>query len=352
MLLHFTSLDYLKGLQKLVSDLINGIVDPLIDLAETQDRDSVLINPKWGNRNTSKNWGNNAWPILKNLQVSLGKDIAFRAMGKFERTAVNECLRGIDQFSLEWTSPEEEHFFKLALETISIQAGNLDDTLSASNDNRWTDYDFAYCYPAFAAQHSKIPKFRVRMDVVGESGSIPPQTGIYISKDDPNAAVQFVWTGANGTTLRNANTFNDIGLAALNYVGREELWFNFNKMFDFATAKQYEALFHDSLLIDRQPRPDLAPSAIAEVAFAERPGKWFLLEVIEGEFEEIASMPISRADEEIRHRVFGGEKCGVDGYYFAPSMMNSRRHFAHGEVTPQFDAKYGQTIWQWDANQE
>lgn len=107
---------------------------------------------------------------------------------------------------------------------------------------------------------------RVHADIVGETGSRPPKTGVYVSRDDPHAAVQFVWTGANGVTLRNANTFNDIGCAALNYVGPNELWFNTNKMFDFATS-QYEALFHDSVFVDRLPRPDLAPSAIARGLF-------------------------------------------------------------------------------------
>lgn len=352
MLLHFTSLEYVKEIQKLVNDLINGVVDPLLELAELQNRDAVLINPVWGTRNTSENWGNNAWPILKDLQAALAKDVALRAAGRFEKTAVNECLRGIDQYSMEWTSPEEERIINLALQMIGSQAGKLDDTLSASNDNRWTDYGFAYCYPAFAANHSKIPKMRIRADIVGETGSPPPKTGVYISRDDPHAAVQFVWAGANGTTLRNATTFNDIGRAALNYVGREELWFNFNKMFDFATSKQYDAQFHDSVFIDRLPRPDLAPSAIARESFVEKPDKWHLVEIIDGEFDEIDRPSEPRADTECRHRINGGQKCSVAGYYFTPSMTNSRRYLAHGEITPKFDAKYGQTIWQWDSNQE
>lgn len=352
MLLHFTSLSYLTGLQKVVNNLLDGFVDPLLDLAESQQRDAVLIDPVWGNRNTSENWANNAWPILKDLQAALAKDVALRATGRYERTAVNESLRGIDQYSLEWTSPEEEQIFTNTLQMISEYAGKLDDTLSASNDNRWTDYGFAYWYPSFAEQHTRIPKTRVRTDIVGETGSAPPKTGVYISKDDPYASVQFVWTGPNGPTLRNANTFSDIGHAALSFVGREELWFNFNKMFDFATSKQYSSHFNDSVFLDGLPRPDLAPSAVAEKAFLERPEKWYLLEVIEGEFEEISGMPLQRADERSPHRVVGGQICIIGGYYFTPSMVNSRRHFAAGDATPKFDSKYGQTIWQWDANQE
>ena len=352
MLLHFTSLEYIKGLHKLINDLINGFVDPLLELAESQGRDAVLINPVWGTRDTSANWGNNAWPILKDLQAALAKDVALRSAGRFERTAVNECLRGIDQFSLDWTSPDEERILTMALQLLSVQAGKLDDTLSAANDNRWSDYGFAYCYPSFAAQQNRIPKFRIRTDIVCETGSLAAKTGVYISKDDPHAAVQFICGGANGTPLRNAKTFSDIGLSALNYVGRDELWFNFNKMFDFATLKQYDPVFHNWVFVDGLPRPDLAPSAVARHAFIEQPQKWHLLEPIDGEFHDLVSSPLPRLDDKTRHRIVGGEKCAIGGFYFTPSMMNSRRLFSPGEVTPAFDAKYGKTIWQWDANQE
>ena len=352
MLLHFTSLDYIKGLQKLVNEMINGVVDPILELADFQNRDAVLIDPVWRTRNSSENWENNAWPILKDLQAALVKDVELRSRGRFERTAVNECLRGIDQYSLEWTSPEERRILELAMRIISSKAGNLDDTLSASNDNRWTDYDFAYFYPSFAAQHTRIPKIRVRVDIVGETGSPPPRTGVYVSKDDPHAAVQFAWTGANGPTLTNSKTFNDVGLAALNFVGREELWFNARKMFDFATSKQFAPLFHDWMTVDDVLQPDLASSGVAMNAFREQPCTWYLLEVVDGEYEEIRSLPEMKEGEALWHRLVRGETCAVSGYYFTPSMTNSRRYLKQGEITPKFEAQYGQTIWQWDMNQE
>lgn len=352
MLLHFTSIDYLKNIHKLVNDLLNGVVDPLLELAEVQHRDAVLYNSVWGDRNTSENWANNAWPILKDLQASLAKDIALRAAGYYGKTAVNECLRGIEQYSLEWTIPEEEQLFERALQLISSHAGNLDDTLSSFNDNRWTDYGFAYSCPEFAAHQRKIPKFRVRSEVSFDTGSVPTQTGVYVAKDDPHAALQFVWTGSDARKLRQANTFNDIGLAALNYVGREDMWFNGHKMFDFATSKQYDAIFHDNVYLDGLPRADLAASAVARESFKKRATKWHLIEIVAGEFEEIDSLPVARFDETPRHRILGGEPCAQTGYYFTPSMANSRRHFLQGVVTPTFDSKYGQTIWQWDENQE
>jgi hypothetical protein len=352
MLHYFTSVEYIEQLHFLVTQLINGTVDPLLELAETQGRDSVLISRVWGKRNTSENWGNNAWPILKDLQAALAKDVVLRKNGRFEQTATNECLRGIEQYSMDWTSPSEERAFDEAIRIISQEAGKLDDTLSASDDNRWTDYDFAYWLPSFAAQRRKIQKFRVRTDIVCETGELAPITGIYISKDDPNATVQFVWVGANGPSLRCANTFNEVGLSALNFAGRDDLWFDFTKMFDFATLKQNISFMRPYLFIDDEPAPELAPSAVARFAFAQKNQRWCLLEPIAGEFDEITAAPISKADAHIKHRIPGGGKCQVAGFYFAPSIAHSRRRFESGDITPNFDSKYGQTIWQWDAHQD
>ncbi len=101
MLYHFSSLEYLKGLHKAISHLIDGIVDPVLNLASEQGRDGVLVDKRWGNRNTSDNWANNAWPLLKDLQAGLAKDIGLRAFEDFRITSISSpCVR-IDVASLE-----------------------------------------------------------------------------------------------------------------------------------------------------------------------------------------------------------------------------------------------------------
>lgn len=45
LLYHFASLDYLKGLKKLVDDFVNG-VDITLDLAQRQGRDQLIANPQ------------------------------------------------------------------------------------------------------------------------------------------------------------------------------------------------------------------------------------------------------------------------------------------------------------------
>lgn len=351
MLCFFTSVEYLQELHKAVTDLLNGIVDPLLDLARFQNRDELFIDPVWGTRNTSQNWADNAWPILKDLQISLATDIAARSSSIFRRTAVNDSLRGVDQFSMDWTTPEEEELFLLAIETIGRAASEYDDCVSEENDNRWNDYYFAYSFPTFAARHDRIPRFRIRPDISADTGMVPPVTGVYIDALDPHAALQFAWTENGGRKLRKANTFNEVGLDALKVVGRDALWFDEEKMFAFATSKKYESRFLKELIIDEDPEPELAPSEVGKVSFTQHPSKWYLVEKIEG-YDPLnpTETPVPAAAE--THRIVGGERCVVEGYYFTPAVSGSRKYFSAGETTPNFDAKYGQTFWQWDANQE
>jgi hypothetical protein len=44
--------------------------------------------------------------------------------------------------------------------------------------------------------------------------------------------------------------------------------------------------------------------------------------------------------------------CPREGYWFTPAQPGSRRHFKQGELMPSLGTDYGQTIWQWDDNQQ
>jgi hypothetical protein len=48
MLYNYASLDYLKGLHRMVTDLMNGFIEPLLSAVKEQGRDSVLVDPRWG----------------------------------------------------------------------------------------------------------------------------------------------------------------------------------------------------------------------------------------------------------------------------------------------------------------
>jgi len=348
MLACFSSTEYLVHLHKLVIHLINGNVEPVLDRAESQGRDAILVDERWGTRDTAQNWSSNAWPFLKNLQVSLSKNIAERASGKFMKTPVHEYFRGMDQFSLDWMTPDEEAAFNVERQRINTWASPIDLTMSDLMSKGWNDYYFAYDYPEFASRFDQVPRFRIRTDIICPTGVIPKQTGIYIAKNDPHAALQFAWSGKEGRPLRKATTFNELGLAALAAVGRDDLWFSDDKMFKFTTSPPYAQLFHDDVIWSDGPHPNLAPSAVARRAFTTRDCDWYLVEPIEGEFDRLADLG-TPAQAKHGPRIVGGEQCVEPGFYFSPSRPNSRRYFAKGEIAPVFDTQYGKTFWQWDS---
>ena len=352
MLYHFTSLEYLEGLHKMVGDLLRGVVDPLLETSRAQGRDRVLVSELWGDRNTSRNWENNAWPFLKELQISLAKDIALRSSGKYRRTSVNESLRGVAESSTDWATPDEERVLQLALATISQYAAKYDKSVDVYQ-NRWNDYHFADLYPAFADLMLRMPKFEVREEFNANTGELPNRTGVYVALDDPYATLQFVWSAPEGIKLRAANTFNELGLAALSSIGRRSLWFDQEKMFAFATGNSNKELLHDSVYLGGEPYPSLAAEAVAAHSFMSKPCRWALVDIVPDEFEEIGhSAEFETVQSQGPNRVASGARFVEEGFYFAPAALESRRFFSRGEMAPSLNSSYGKTFWQWDENQE
>lgn len=348
MLYSYASTDRLRQLHTVVTQLIDRVVDPLLELAKQQGRDQILDDTRWGDRDTSANWANNAWPFLKDLQKNLASDIALRSYGEYRETATDDCLRAAEQFSMMWASDAEEERYQAAIKLINHYAGPIDNTLYRHPHNRWDDYSFMYHYPGFLAENPTRPVFRVRTDIVGETGKLPPQAGVYVSIDDPHAALQFAWPGANGCPLRQASTFNALGLAALRRVGRDGLWLDETKMYEFATKSEYASELRPQLEVLGTTYPDLAPSVVARAAFEHKQSRWYFVEQLDEPPVAIVLNWETVADRNESVRLLGGEVCAVSGYYYSPSKQDSKRFIATGEVAPKFDSDYGTTIWQLD----
>jgi hypothetical protein len=350
LLYYFASLDYLKGLQRRTNDLI-AFIDPTLDLAKAQQRDSFLVDTKWGTRNTSQNWCNNAWPYLAEFQMAVAKEIANRSSEIYCVTDVNNCGRGIAEYSMQWTTPAEQKKFDEMFEELSMYAMYIDKTMDKSETaSRWNDFRLAVVWQEFKDRFPKLPKLTVRPDVVGESHRVPGRTGVYVSQDDPHGSLQFAWTGGIDGELLECPTFNEIGLDALRSVGRRDLWLDRQKMYLFATAPKYSELFREKINWNSVPAPELAPSAVGRAAFTSRPCKWYFVEMIAGEFEEIADS-LTPGVLEKKLRVEGGNPCPEAGYYFTPARQSSRRYFNRDEIMPDVGGNNWQTIWQWDEQQ-
>lgn len=349
LLYHFASLDFLKGMQNAMDELAVH-VESILDLAATQGRDRHLKSPRWGSRDTSENWTNNAWPFLKDLQLTTRRQIAERAFEKFNITGFNQFDRARSEFSMNWTTPDEELEVDSLVENVASYARYIDQTLDKySTTNGWSDFSLTCAWSQFKESFNRIPKYRIRFDVKAKTGTMPPRTGVYVSDSDQNATLQFAWHGSPCGKLLLGSTFNRLGLDALTEVGRADLWIDKGKMLQFArTHKRDRLLTEDPFLEESLQDADLAPSLIARNVDAEVDCAWYYVEVIEGEYEEIDSK-VAQAPDAIR--VPGGEACPVSGYYFTPAKPGSRAFFAKGTIMPRLDSRYGLAIWQWDLDQ-
>ena len=117
LLYHFASLEYLKGLKQRIDALTSG-ADVLIDEAQAQGRDALIVNERWGARDISANWGTYGFPALLDFQQKTAKDIAKRAHEAYSIIGANQCARLLGELSMRWATEEEEEAFKARFEQV------------------------------------------------------------------------------------------------------------------------------------------------------------------------------------------------------------------------------------------
>lgn len=349
---HFASLDYLKGLQQRINALIK-FIDPTLDQAKFDQRDKLLTNSRWGTRNTSENWSNNAWPFLADFQRSIATDIAKRAFEVYAITDANNCARGMAEQSQAWMNPTDESELERRMDEITRYAMNIDYTMDKSQKSgRWSDFSLTMKEASHSEAFIGAPALRLRADVSGQSGMVPPRTGVYIPVDDPLGTPQFCWTGKPAGPLQECRTFNTLGQTAFSAIGPTDLWTNKGRMHAFVQDHVTDpALMKDSFFEDSVKDPELSASLVARQAFTSRSCEWIFVEQIHGESEDWSEKTIVEKTVS-GPRVAAGERCPQEGYYFTPARADSRRYFAKAELMPHLGGDYGVTIWQWDTNQQ
>ncbi len=327
-----------------------GITDDTLKKSREEKRDQWLRSPQWGDRNTTENWANNAWGFLADFRQSVTRDIADRALSIYHVTGTYQCGRGMSEYSMLWTTPEEQEKFDAAFAEISRYAGNIDDTMDKTGgSNEWTDFGLTLEWTKQREHFPMLPKFRVWTDITAESGTLPPKTGVYVSVDDPHASLQFAWVGSPNGRLVDCTSFNDLGKTALAAVGRSRLWVDEKAMLDFVFANlSNPALSSDPFFKDPLV-PKSVPSLVARNAFTSHPSQWCYVELLNGEFEPVEIETEHNSHEQ--HRFASGTTCHDNGFYFTPAQVDSRRRFERGDVFPDLGSTYGKVIWQWDAKQ-
>lgn len=345
-------MSYLKDVKNGVDRLLS-YSEGTLDLARHEHRDLGLKSAQWGNRDTADNWANSGWPFLADFQLSLAKNIADRATETFNITGRNQCARGMSEFSMQWTLPDEQERFDRMFGEISNLALNIDMTMNKSGSgSQWDDYCLTMAWMDNVDHFPQMPKLRVREDVFSETGSVPVRTGVYVSFDDPNASLQFAWTGGGGGKLLECSTLNGLGQAALAAVGRKNLWVNGQAMLHFVKENRNHPDLRTDSFFDESQTEGLASSLVARHAFTSRPCRWYFVEMIHDEFEPIDIDQETAVRPEVSQRFEAGIACPIPGFYFTPAKPDSRRLFDTGDVFPDEQSSYGATIWQFDERQE
>jgi hypothetical protein len=350
LLYHFSSMNYLKGLKDRVH-AIRALADGMLDQSRVEGRDRMLRSAQWGERDTGENWANTAWPFLADFQHSIARDIADRAAEIYRVTGRNQCARGMAEFSMQWSTPAEQERFDKMFTELSRYARNIDQTMNKTGQkSKWDDFGLTIAWQRNAHHFSMLPKFSVLSDVTAESGNMPPRTGVYLSIDDPNATLQFAWTGNSSGRLLECATLNELGKAALATVDRPKLWVDGKAMLDFVLVNLSNPELRSDPFFGESQNEDLAPSLVARNAFTSHSSRWCFVELLTDEFEPIEIETEKNGQETWRYE--SGTVCQNRGWYFTPAHQDSRRCFEVGEIFPELNSKYGKTIWQLDAQQK
>lgn len=284
LLYHFASLEYLKCLQVRLHELMQ-FVDPTLAKVKLQGRDVLLTNSRWGTRDTSENWVQNGRAFLANFELSIARQIAERAFEVYSFTDAYNCGRGLSEYSLNWMTPEEEDEFQSRFDDLYLYAQNIDRTLKKFNvAGGWDDFDLTMCLTEHPEALGDATALRLRSDITAHSGTTPPRTGVYLPLDDPHGTPQFCWTGKPSGKLKECATFNYLGLEALASVGRQALWLDDYRMYQFVQSHRRDPrLIADSFFKDAVNDPERTASLVARHAFTSRPCDWIYVEQLHGQ---------------------------------------------------------------------
>ena len=353
LLYHWMSIPYLQALLGMVNCLIAG-VDVVVDEANQQDRDRLMVSERWGVRDTTANWSTHVYPALEAFRESTIRLIARRANESYSGTGAYQCARMISEHSSMWMTVEEEERFKAEFDKVQAHARRIDSVCGSGGQKRMKDRMMFDAWQKYGHLYPRLPLFRVRTDVEGESGKMPLRTGVYVAQDDPNATLQFGWTGNSDGRLGESITFNALGLKALAAVGRGALWGDEAKITRFVSEafKRGEMTDRDGFDPGHENDPHWAPAILGGQSYTQRPCKWYFVEMIDGEYDDEAETVESSAPVSThRPNVPAGTPCPEAGWWFTPVKPDSRRYFKQGETMPALTSDYGQTFWQWSPDQ-
>jgi hypothetical protein len=285
---------------------------------------------------------------MKDTQRWLARCVAMRPFEVYGGSGLSNLARMLQEFSTDWMTPAEEGDFQSQFEALYSFAGLMD---KVTWDRRIDYIDYYLWWREGGDLIPRLPKYRVRTDIEAETGKVPPRTGVYVAQNDPNAGLQFGWTGqtehGDRSPMPEVRTFTAVGLHALQYVGRDRLWFDAAKMDEFAMLPQYRGV----LTYEWQggpPKPDWLN--LAYVGIEPRPAKFYFVERIDGEWDDEEPPQAERAAEQSL-RADPGKSVPRGGIWTTPAIQGpqGRLQLQAGDKLPDIAyTSWGAVIWYWN----
>lgn len=256
-------------------------------------------------------WGERILPNFRKTFEGLCNGFVRRSQGDLSGLESSHGpfndFRGQVDFSSEWMTKADEIVYANLLNQSVLLAGNIIATIEAA----WSPLDLTDNYteqdrgPLDAP--ANWPAYRLNKSVSVDTGSEITRSGIYLP-DTSNSCAQFL------------HTKQGVAPQALAHVGTENL-------------------------INPETKENYGEEAIEE----EYDCKWILIE--RASDIGVAVTPPTLTRQKI-HRLLPGDICPQTGFYVSPARIDARRRFQTGESMPDLGSNYGETIWQWDVNQD
>jgi hypothetical protein len=313
------------------------------------------MSERWGARDTSANWSSYGFPSLLEFREATLWDIQARARDIYDITGANQCGRVLDEYSLMWLTPDQEKQFKDRFEEVYHYARQIDRVMRrppTADDTVWWNI-----WKEHKVDFARLPKFRVRPDIEGESDKVPPRTGVYIPQGDPWGTPQFAWTGGDasedgsryyGGKLGKVVTLNALGLEAMETVGRSDIWpwDDGAGAVDFLRRKGIKNR-HGEEVFDLHSAIGILAGAVYASGVSDPfivsagrnlPCKWHYVELLEGEFED-ANEPVAQFVPKRGPGMYAnsGEACPYPGVWECVERPVGTQTVAFGVPMPQLD---------------
>ncbi|ENX12525.1 hypothetical protein F895_02899 [Acinetobacter sp. CIP 64.2] len=355
LLYYFTSRPYLEILLTKLEDLIQ-YTGGVIDLADQQYRDRVLLQEGWGMGDTSANWSTYAYPSLLDFRIGLIRIIEETKLDEYGWTPAYNTARMLGEFRPNWMSEEEESDFKMRFDELYKLCSYYDSCVKPPRS--WTLYSLFEVIKELGVFDHKVPKLRVHTDIRINSEESIYRTGVYIPVGDQLGTPQFAWTyrdenGFEGGKLEECETLNALGKQLFSKFNEYTAWTPSEELRTFAIENIKKKKIDDDfgyVKFDYDTQLRLAPELIARNAFTGFDCSWYFVELVDGEFEDIGVEDVDTfATPDLK--VIGGELCPRTGYWILSSQKEKRLYFTKGTLIPKYNKDWGEEYWVFDGEE-